>query len=153
TQVATLRAVDPATLAALRANQSDGAAVARAVSEIQAGLHVSSNEAVARLVGLRAMPAADRSYLQAHGAAVVAARARAPRQWRTWWWVCAAGQIVFLPTVLMLRGRWRLSSARRDIEQQEALIDAELARMSAAEPDLEKGGDPVGGGPAGAVTR
>lgn len=77
------------------------------------------------------MPAADRSYLQAHGPAVLAARAKAPKRWRTWWWVCAAGQIAFLLTVLMLRGRWRRSSALRDIAAEEALIDAELARVAA----------------------
>lgn len=130
-QVATLRTVDPATLAALRATPPNGAAVARATSEIEARFGVGPGDAVSRLVGLRAMPVVDRAYLQAHGAVVTAARAEAPRQWRTWWWVCAGGQIAFLPTILLLRGRWRRSTALRDIEEQEALIDAELAGLSA----------------------
>ncbi len=151
-QVQTLRVVDPATLARLRENPSDGAARARAVVEIRTALHVGTGPAIARLLSLRAMPAADRAYLQAHGAAVLSARSKAPRQWRTWWWVCAAGQIAFLPTVLMLRGRWRISTARRDIADQEALIDAELARLTAGGPEPPGRSDPVSGG-AGTVTQ
>ena len=146
-QVATLKAVDPATLAALRANVSDRAAVARALSEIEAARHVGPAPAVKLLLGLRSMPAADRAYLSRHASAVLAAKARAPRQWRTWWWVCAAGQFVFLPTVLLLRGRWRRSAALRDIEEHERLIDAELARLSLAAARVAGAGGATGGAP------
>lgn len=138
-QVATLRAVDPATLAALRADASDRTAIARALSEIESARHVGPAAAVQMLVGLRSMPAADRAYLTQHAASVLTARARAPQQWRTWWWVCAAGQIAFLPTVFLLRGRWRRSHALSDIEAHERTIDAELARLT-----------PVPAGPSGA---
>jgi MFS family permease len=151
-QVATLRTIDPETLAALRADTSDRAAAAKALAEIETGLRVPASVALSRLLALRAMPAADRAYLQAHGAAVVAARSKAPRQWRTWWWVCAAGQVVFLPTVLLLRGRWRSATARRDIEEQEARIDAELALIAASGRAQETTADPSGGDPAGVVT-
>ena len=93
------------------------------------------------------MPAADRAYLSRHASAVLAAKARAPRQWRTWWWVCAAGQFVFLPTVLLLRGRWRRSAALRDIEEHERLIDAELARLSLAAAQVAGAGGATGGAP------
>ena len=32
-------------------------------------------------------------------------------QWATWWWVCAAGAAVFLPTIFTLSGSWRPRSA------------------------------------------
>ncbi|MDA8047210.1 MAG: MFS transporter [Actinomycetota bacterium] len=161
-QVATLRVIDPATLAALRVSPSDRSAGARAVSEIEAGLHAGPGTALSRLLGLRSMPAADRIFLQDHGATVLAARDRAPRQWRTWWWVCAFGQVVFLPTVLLLRGRWRPSSARRDLDEQEAAIDTEMALLAGrgeSRTDREgrssslPGDEPLPDGTAGVVSR
>lgn len=32
-------------------------------------------------------------------------------QWGTWWWVCAAGAAVFLPTIFTISGSWRPRSA------------------------------------------
>ena len=142
-QVLTLRTIDSSTLAALRADPSDRPAVARALAEIEAGRQVDAGQAVRLLLGLRAMPAADRAYLQAHGAAVLAARAQAPKQWRLWWWICAAGQVVFIPTILLLRGRWRPSAARRDMDEQERLIDAELARLAQADKGLRSESAPL----------
>ena len=136
-QMVTIRALDPSTLAALRADPSSRPALAAAIAQLEGRLHVGPAAAVSRLTGLPSVPIGDRAYLQAHGAAVLAARAQAPRQWRTWWWVCAAGQVAFLPTILLLRGRWRRSSARRDIEEQQAVISAELERMGATWPDQD----------------
>ena len=132
-EVATLQTLTPATRAELAANQSDAAAIAAALTEISSGLHVTRSQAVTRLLAVRAMPAADRTYLSDHGPQVVAARKSAPHQWQTWWWVCVAGEVAFLPTVLLLAGRWRPSSARRDAEEHRRLVDAELAKL-AAEP-------------------
>jgi hypothetical protein len=131
-QVATLEAIDPATRSALAASPPPSAAVIRAAAEIQAQLHTSPKQAAVRLLALRQMPAGDRAYLRAHGAQVQAARSRAPRQWRTWWWVCAAGQVAFLPTVLALRGQWRPSAARRDIAEHDASVDVALAGLGGA---------------------
>ena len=33
-------------------------------------------------------------------------------QWATWWWVCIAGLIVFLPTIFVVSGYWRPASTR-----------------------------------------
>ncbi len=128
-QVQTLRQIDPATLATLRANPSDTAAIAEALHEIEVEGGVSSSSAVARLVALSKVPKADRAYLQAHGAEVLTARAEAPAQWRRWWWVCVGGQIAFLPTVFLLAGRWRRSAAKADLEAHRVAVEAELARM------------------------
>ncbi len=138
-QVATLHAIDPATLAALRVNASDRTAIAKALAEIERAERVGPAPAIQLLVGLRSMPTSDRLYLSEHGAAVLAAKTEAPKQWRTWWWVCAAGQVVFLPTVVLLKGRWRRSDALRDIEAHDRVIDAELARLSATPSDVEAG--------------
>ena len=32
-------------------------------------------------------------------------------QWATWWWICAAGAAVFLPTIFAISGSWRPRSA------------------------------------------
>ncbi|MCK4176794.1 MFS transporter [Aciditerrimonas ferrireducens] len=130
-QVATLEVLPPAVRAGLRTNPPEAPAVSAALATIGARFHLDRAQAVARLLALRQLPAADRAYLQAHGPAVTQARARAPGQWRTWWWICAGGQLVFIPTVLLLRGRWRPSAARRDQQAWEAQVAAELARLRA----------------------
>jgi MFS family permease len=33
-------------------------------------------------------------------------------QWATWWWICIAGLIVFLPTIFVVSGYWRPASTR-----------------------------------------
>lgn len=147
-QIATLKALDPATRDALKADPGDRAAVVRAVGEISRAEHVTGARAVQLLIGLRSMPSADRAYLNAHSAAVTAARQSAPAQWRTWWWVCAIGQIAFLPTVFLLRGRWRRSAARRDAAAYEEIIDAELARLGTVGPAEAVGSAEAGLEPA-----
>ena len=37
-------------------------------------------------------------------------------QWATWWWVCIAGLIVFLPTIFVVSGYWRSASTRAAAE-------------------------------------
>jgi MFS family permease len=39
--------------------------------------------------------------------------------WGTWWWVCIAGQIVFLPTILTETGQWTPARARALLRQRE----------------------------------
>lgn len=131
-QVATLEAIDPTTRSALRSTPPPPVAVARALHEIEQRFHVASGPAVGRLLAVRRLPAADRAYLAAHGPAVAAARRRAPGQWQRWWWVCLGGEVAFLPTVLLLRGRWRPSAARRDAEVHRRHVEAELARLAGA---------------------
>lgn len=128
-QVTTLGVISPATRAALRESPRPPTAVPDAVRQISAGLHVSRGEAVTRLLAVSKVPVADRDYLSAHGPAVEAARQRAPDQWLHWWWVCVAGEVLFLPTVLLLAGRWRPSRARRDLEEHRALVEREMGRL------------------------
>jgi len=128
-EVATLAEIDPATLARLRSNQSDAPAISRALHEIEVRSQVGPAGAAARLVAVRSVPPADRAYLLAHGHQVLEARRNAPTQWQHWWWACVGGEVAFLPTALLLTGRWRRSSAKRDREIHRLAVEAELARL------------------------
>jgi MFS family permease len=84
-----------------------------------------------QLTALQAIPAPVRAYVAAHGTAVATASSNAPGQWKNWWWVCFGGMIFFLLTIPLLRGRWKPSDARRDEREHEAMVAAELAKLSA----------------------
>ena len=76
------------------------------------------------------MPPAAIAYLTAHGAAVQKAAAQTASQWKTWYWVCFGGIIFFLLSIPLLRGRWKPSDAKRDEQEHEAMVQAELAKLN-----------------------
>jgi sugar phosphate permease len=39
-----------------------------------------------------------------------------PGQWATWWWVCVAGGIVFIPTAFLTSGYWSPARARAAVQ-------------------------------------
>ena len=84
----------------------------------------------AQLTALSKVPPSAFAYLKAHGAAVTKAAAGAPGQWRDWWWVCFGGMIFFLLSIPLLRGRWRPRDARRDEQEHETMVQAELAKLN-----------------------
>jgi MFS transporter, ACS family, D-galactonate transporter len=84
----------------------------------------------AQLTALSKVPPSAFTYLKAHGAAVTKAAAGIAGQWRDWWWICFGGMIFFLLTIPLLRGRWRPSDAKRDEQEHEAMVAAELAKLS-----------------------
>jgi hypothetical protein len=43
--------------------------------------------------------------------------------------MCAAGQVAFLPTILLLRGRWRRSQTLGDRTQHERQTAAKMAML------------------------
>ncbi|NYD52396.1 hypothetical protein BJY14_008379 [Actinomadura luteofluorescens] len=53
-----------------------------------------------------------------------------PGQWRTWWYVCLGGQIVFLPFIFVMSGRWSPWRAREDAEAHRRAADEELAALA-----------------------
>ena len=73
------------------------------------------------------------AYLQAHGSAVQNAAATTAGQWKTWYWICFGGIIVFLLSIPLLRGRWRTRDAKRDEEEHEAMVQAELAKLGTSQ--------------------
>ena len=161
-ELATAAAVDPAILQTLSADPADPQAGRQAVGQIVQKLEVPPLEAVARLQALGAVPPADLAFLQANGATVEEGAARLqsvseippadlaflqanaatvaqaqqdnPGQWQTWWWVCFLGQIVFIPFVFLMAGRWSPRKARQDEQQHERDAQLELARIRAAVP-------------------
>ncbi|MEZ0093769.1 MFS transporter [Streptacidiphilus sp. EB129] len=73
------------------------------------------------------------SVLQQYGPEVQAAQADNPQNWRTWWFVCLAGQLLFLPFIFVMAGRWSPKRARADAEEHQRLVDAELAALAGGE--------------------
>ncbi len=46
------------------------------------------------------------------------------QQWATWWWVCIAGLIVFIPTIFSVSGYWRPASMRASLQQAQSQVEA-----------------------------
>jgi MFS transporter, ACS family, D-galactonate transporter len=85
-----------------------------------------------QLTALSKVPAGVFPYLQAHGAAVTKAAAQTAGQWKTWYWICFGGIIFFLLSIPLLKGRWRPRDAKRDEDEHEAMVQAELTKLSAS---------------------
>jgi MFS family permease len=131
-QLATLAAIDPKTQAALQATPTPVAAQVLAVGEIAKTFKISPVAATGRLVALSKVPQADLQFLGAHGKDVAAAAVAAPGQWKTWWWVCVGGEVVFIPFVLVMAGRWRPRKARQDAEEHDLKVQEEMASLERA---------------------
>ena len=84
----------------------------------------------AQLTALSKVPPGVFPYLQAHGAAVTKAAAQTAGQWKTWYWICFGGIIFFLLSIPLLKGRWRTRDAKRDEDEHEAMVQAEMAKLS-----------------------
>ena len=151
-QLGAVQAIDPATLATLQSNPTDQAAQGAAVGDIMQGLGVDQATAVQLLTSLAspdvqadlsqistygalledagtAIPADDLAYLAEHGDEVAQAQEDNREQWQTWWWVCIAGQLLFLPFVFVMAGRWRPAKARQDELEHERRVQEELAAL------------------------
>jgi MFS family permease len=138
-QIATLTAVSPATLLALKENPADPGAGAAAVEQLmKASLATTPGQAVDRLTQLSTapVPTADLQYLADHGADVQQALHDSPRQWQRWWWICFASQILFLPFLFVMRGRWSPARARQDAAEHELRIERELAALKRKQEEL-----------------
>ncbi|MFD0019857.1 MFS transporter [Streptomyces sp. NPDC058382] len=70
--------------------------------------------------------------LREHGNEVKQASADNPGKWQTWWWVCLGGQVLFLPFVFVMSGRWRPRDARRDLRAHEEAVARQVAEMKSA---------------------
>ncbi len=156
-ELATAAAIDPATLLALSTNPKDLEAQGRAVAAIVGKLGVTPPQAAQRLAALSKVPPADTALLLATGPKVQQAATRlaslskvppsdlkyladnaedvatakrdAPGQWQTYWWIAFAGQIVFIPFIFVLSGRWSPRRAREDEAEHERMVEQELAKL------------------------
>jgi len=70
--------------------------------------------------------------LTKYGTKVQKAAHDGPSQWRTWWWICVGGQVLFLPFVFLMTGRWSPKRARQDADEHQAAVDREMAALSAS---------------------
>jgi len=96
-------------------------------SSIQAGHPVTA----AQIAGVQANSPQLASLLRVEQKIVPAQKASG-NEWKRWWWVCAAGQLVFLGLVFVMRGRWSPRAAKRDFEEHEQIVMAELAKLRQA---------------------
>lgn len=129
-ELATAAAVDPATLHALTVNPHNAAAGAKAVAEISTKLNVSATEAIRRLDALAtASTEPGFKFLSTYGPQVEAAAAQTPTQWQHWWWVCVGGEILFIPFIFLLVGRWSPARARRDAKEHERMLADQMSKL------------------------
>jgi MFS family permease len=156
-ELATLAAIDPTTLSALSRQPTNSSAQAKAVGEIATRFRVPPTQAVAQLQAVGRVPRADiafllvngprvqraaaqlqsvskvppsdLAYLQANGTKVAKAQADNPHQWQTWWWICFAAQILFIPFTFLLTGYWHPRKAREAEREHERMVERELARL------------------------
>jgi hypothetical protein len=107
------------------------AAQLTALSQVPASVisEVTAPGVGAELAALVKVPPSVDAYMKAHGADVASAAAKSPGQWRTWFWICVGGIVFFLLSIPLLRGRWRPRDAKRDEEEHEAMVQAELAKL------------------------
>lgn len=69
--------------------------------------------------------------LQKYGTKVQQASQDGPGQWRDWWWICVGGQVVFLPFVFLMAGRWSPKRAREDEDLHRQSVERELELLAA----------------------
>jgi sugar phosphate permease len=82
-----------------------------------------------QLTALSKIPPSVTTYLTEHLTSVLTAQAQAAGQWKHWWYVCLGGIIFFLLSIPLMRGRWSPRAAKRDEDEHEAMVQAELARL------------------------
>ena len=70
--------------------------------------------------------------LNQYGTQVQQAAAKNPSEWQHWWWVCIGGEVLFIPFIFVMAGRWSPRKAREDIEAHEQMITEELAELGQA---------------------
>jgi MFS family permease len=141
-QIKTLQQVHASTLRALDRNATDVDAQTSAIAQLTGlsrrtvkrvivhgpGVQTSGD----RLMSLSRVPDDDIRYLAAHGGEVEAAAAANPHQWQRWWWICFAGQLLFIPFIFVLSGRWSWKRAREDELEHERRAARELAVLGQA---------------------
>jgi MFS family permease len=70
--------------------------------------------------------------LGAFGTQVQQAAAHNPKDWQNWYWVCLGGEVVFIPFIFLMAGRWSPRKAREDVAEHERQIDEQMATLSSS---------------------
>ena len=121
-QLAVAETVAPNTLATLAKDRTNRVALGAAIADVERAQHVTAGVAVTRLLSIAKMPKSDLTFMVDHGTAVRSALTSAPKEWQRWYWVCVAGEVLFLPTIFLLAGRWRPRRARADRRRRAELV-------------------------------
>jgi MFS transporter, ACS family, D-galactonate transporter len=153
-QLRTAGAIDPGTLEKLSQNPPGRNALPTAQPEVVTAFKISKSQALQRLVALgaakadlalvqpyiltlqdakAAIPKADLAFLSANATKVQKAAADSPRQWQRWFWVCFAAQLVFIPFIFVMAGRWSPRRARADVREHERLVEQEMQLLLSGE--------------------
>ena len=112
----------------------------------QSGAKVT--DAGAQLVALAKVPAADLAflnrygrslqdpkvqaalkYLQANAPDVQKAAHDSPKQWQKYYWIAVGGEVLFIPLIFVMAGFWDPRRARKQEQEHEAWVAAELAKL------------------------
>jgi ACS family D-galactonate transporter-like MFS transporter len=167
-ELATLQAIEPATLATLSTNPADATAGLAAVGQVAQKFGIPVDQAIARLQATQQLPATDlaiaakvgpkltqataqlqsvgtipaddQAYLAEHATEVQQAAKDSPAQWKRWWWICLIAQVVFLPFVFLMSGNWNPKKAAADAKAHDDLVERELAAITKEEPEPEPAG-------------
>jgi ACS family D-galactonate transporter-like MFS transporter len=67
--------------------------------------------------------------LAAVGPGVQKAAADSPKQWRTFFFVGVAGQVVFIPLIMLMAGYWDPRRAKRAEQEHDAWLTAEMNKL------------------------
>ena len=65
---------------------------------------------------------------------IIPAQKTSPGEWKRWWTVCLIGMAIFAVLVFTMKGRWSPRAARRDLDEREAMVTDELAKLVAEQP-------------------
>ncbi|WP_406280930.1 MFS transporter [Embleya sp. NBC_00896] len=77
-----------------------------------------------------------------HGEEVQKAKDRADDEWMRWWWLTLVCQVLFIPCVFVMAGRWSPRKAKEDEAAHAIRVEEELAAIRAAE-EAPEAGQPV----------
>ena len=70
--------------------------------------------------------------LAAEAPGVQKAAKDSPKQWQKYFWIAVGGEIVFIPLIFLMAGFWDPRKAKRQEEEHEAWLNAELAKLATA---------------------
>ena len=88
--------------------------------------------AVTQLTALSRIPATDTALLtEAQKSAK-----DSPKQWQKYFWISIGGEIVFIPLIFVMAGFWDPRKAKKQEDEHEAWVDAEVAKLASAESTL-----------------
>jgi MFS family permease len=68
--------------------------------------------------------------LKKYGPSVQKAAEDGPGQWQTWWWVTVGGQVVFVPFIFVMAGRWSPRRAKEDERRHQEAVEREVLALA-----------------------